>query len=539
MAKPYTIDDTMRIHDTAVHDWLGGLLVDYGTIAGQNNNNFPILRVFASPQRAMAQVVDLLISLKWITNDDKDKLLEAARDDFAVLPLPIVTIERGEPQPDPELSGVPKVFRRIFLNCDTGKWEFHQWPAHYKTDYTFTFWSVKRYTMAFLREWVYGQLGQIGASEYETFLDVVHRSPWNTIKSSFKFTGSGDLSDLEGENSRYMRVEFTFTLRTWMTKEPSLLPALPSIAGLGPTADFIERISLDALGFDNDYGITHEDEVPLDAPNKPDTRRETANLFFFLFDSVDTPTKWPKTGGAEVEHARVSLNGGDQFRRLHDALRMKVTDQSDSVEIAERLVIRDPRDFALAGISFDYLADNRVELALSQRNLEDDVVSSVASLVLPATGRIWKPVHRFTVVEKDTFLAEIEGIPSQPRQTVYLDNIDVRLICSLAQVFPDTSVVGGSETVHTWIGLEKAPHLCILIITATTGGINTVTVEDDDSSPAHTLEQIADSAVNVGLVFLVQPKDDSVVARVPNTTTLASVYLQRYHGAYNGHDFAG
>lgn len=538
MAKPFSFDDTMRIHDAAVYDFVGTLLVDYGNISGQLNNNFPILRVMASPQRSIAQVVDLLISLKWIEDADKDKLIEKARDNFAVLPLPLVTIERGEPTPDPELAGVPKVFRRIFLNPDTGKWEFHQWPGHYKTDYTLTFWSVKQYTMAFLREWVYGQLGQIGAGEYETFLDVKHRQPWGIVKSSFKFTGSGNLSDLEGEESRYMRIEFSFTLRTWMTKEPSFLPALPSIAGLGPTADFIERISLDALGFDNNYGIDHEDEVPLDIRDAQ-ARKETDNLFIFPFDSVDTPTKWPKTGNAEVAHGRVSLNGGNQFRRQHNALRIKVAKQSDKVEIAERLVIRDPRDIALAGISFDYLTDSRVELALTQRDLADDSLSSVASLILPATGRIWRPVHRFTVVNKDTFQAEIAGIGNQAPQTAHLDNIDIRLICSLAQVFPDSSVVGGSETVHTWIGLEKAPHLCILIITATVGGINTVTVEDDDSSPAHTLEQIADSAVNVGLVFLVQPVDDSVAARVPNTTTLASVYLQRYHGAYNGHDFAG
>lgn len=536
MAKPFSFDDSMRIHDAAVYDFIGTLRLDYGNIAGQLNNNFPILRVMASPQRAVAQVVDLLISLGWITDADKDKLIEKARDNFAVLPLPIATIERGEPNPDPELSSVPKIFRRIFLNTTTGKWEFHQWPAHYKTDYTVTFWSVKKYTMEFMREWVYGQLGKIGASEYETFLDVKHRSPWNTIKSSFKFTGSGDLSDLEGETSRYMRVEFTFTLRTWITKEPSLLPTLPSIAALGPTADFIESVSTDVFGLDNDYGIFHEDEVPLDSP---DARKETANLFFFPFNSSDTPTLWPKTGTAEVEHARVSLNGKDQFRRLHDTLRIKVTDQSDTVEIAERLVTRDTNGIAVAGISFDYMTDLDVELALSQRNLSDNVVSSVASLVLTPTGRNWKRVHRFTVVEKDTFLAEIAGVPNQALQTAYLDNIDIRLICSLPPILPDSSVVGGSETVHTWIALEKVPFLCILIVTATTGGINTVTVEDDDSSPTHTLEQIADSSVNVGLVFLVQPNDDSVVARVPNTTTLSSVYLQRYFGAYNGHDFAG
>jgi hypothetical protein len=65
--------------------------------------------------------------------------------------------------------------------------------------------------------------------------------------------------------------------------------------------------------------------------------------------------------------------------------------------------------------------------------------------------------------------------------------------------------------------------------------LNIVTVEDDAGSPAYTAQRVIDSSVQVGAVFLVQPKTDSLALRVPKTTASSAVYIQRFDGPYKGH----
>jgi len=93
----------------------------------------------------------------------------------------------------------------------------------------------------------------------------------------------------------------------------------------------------------------------------------------------------------------------------------------------------------------------------------------------------------------------------------------------------------GDHLKYEWFSLAREPQLCIILTTATSGGVNKVTVEDDVASPAYSAQRVIDSSVNVGSVFLIQPKVDTLALRVPKTTTTSAVYIQRYGGHYNGH----
>ena len=177
MAVPHTYDDYLRIHDAAFYNWLGTLLVDYGDVAGVTRNQQPILRVMTTPQRAMAEVVDFLVSQGWIEGTDAADMRKKAEQNFTVLPMPFCSFLREEPQLDPQLQGAVKTIRRRFFNCDIGQWEYHPWPKHHRIGYNVTFRSHKKFTDAYMREFIYGQLGGKGKNENETYIPVVHKAP--------------------------------------------------------------------------------------------------------------------------------------------------------------------------------------------------------------------------------------------------------------------------------------------------------------------------------------------------------------------------
>jgi hypothetical protein len=483
----------------------------------------------ASPQRAVAEAVKLLVHMGWISAADAAEANTRGQQDFSTLPLPLISFVREEPVLEPELAGAPKQLRRKFLDPTTGKWLFCDWPGMYRTDYRITFWSKKRYSAVHFREWVYSQLGKVGKLDNETFIPVEHESPWGTIEESLKFTGSNDLSNLEGTDQRYIRVEFTFSLRTRMMR------AKPPNGGedLKDSADMIERIGWDVCEPEVGFGDFNEDASLVGSRS---TDFQSGNLFYFYFVDSMIPSQWPKEGNAKVERGIIEP-GGNAKTVKPNTLKMQLTGSTDAVELAERLTLLDLSGNVLFGLSFDYVADGQTELEILQRDLDLDpnVISSVFSLVLPSSRR-WSKVHRFFVGNQDTIIANIRGIIGEPLHTINLHNIDLRHISTLDKILPSATIDLGTEDKHEWTGLEKEPYLIVLTLTATNGGVNIVTAEDDTATPAFTSQQSVDSAVNVGAVFLMQPQRDSLALRVPKTTTVASVYIQRYHGSYNGNE---
>jgi len=525
MSSPYTFENSLRYHDVAVYEWLKGLHVDYRIKDDPLvlRPDEEVLSIFASPSRPFAQVADLLVARDFFHDMGLTpaQMTEMAEDQFhAILPLPIITIQRADPQPDTELASVPKVFRRKYLNPLTGKWEFHPWPGHYRTEYTFTLWSQNKMTEAFLLEWFYAQIGKVGAADNETFIAVNHDEPWGTLKQSFKLSGSSDLSELESaDNPRWLRHELSFSLRTWIMRLSAV------------SYDYHDRqgLDVDQIGPEGPYGNCTDEGTPLDVAN---TGIQTLNLFEFSLPPNRVPTLWPKTGNATVAMGDESP-GGTYKTRFHPTLRIGVEEPTDTVSLLERLYVKDDDDLGIVGFSFAYKATLPVEFEVHTKDYTADQEFSAFSLVLPAASR-WKKVHRFTVVNKDSFIAKIAGIMGQNPQEARLSDLDFRVISSLTKVPPTGNIDLGTEIKYFWNGLEKAPYLGIIVVAATTGGNNEVVLEDDDVNPDTSRSQIVDAAVNVGAVLLSQPKHSSLALRVPKDVTVSSVYVQRFLPAYNG-----
>jgi hypothetical protein len=510
MAKPFALEDAMRVHDVGVYNWLGGLEVDYGNLGGSPKPKYPILRVYASPERAVATLVDLLVSQSFITGANAEEMRRAAADDFAVLPLPLATLQRGEPTIDPELHGGPtKILSKADFDPATGTYIPHEFPSHYKTDYTLTLWCSKKYTDAFMREWLYAQLGRRGKAENEVFIPVDHGAPWGTILHAMKFTGSGDLSDLEGAGVRYLRVEYTFSLRTWLFK-----PALESV------------YPVELAETDKCLDVGGDVEV-LDVEGAPAL---THNLWRWPDWNKDRlPVLWPREGNATVEQSADIPEGKDT-----KSLKIGVAVQSDKALLLEAMTTLDDDGTSIFSVSFDYKATGRVELESFERGDYVDTESSADSLILPAS-RSWKRVHYFTAVRKQIVRFLIAGIQNQDPQTVHIANVEIMRVLPVTKVVPDIVTDMGDHLKYEWFSLAREPHLCIMLTTATSGGVNVVTVEDDVAAPAYSAQRVVDFSVNVGSVFLIQPKVDTLALRVPKTTTTSAVYIQRYGGHYNGH----
>lgn len=505
MSIPFNYEDTLRIHDLAIYNWLRGLPIDYGDIAGTPRNAFPILSVMATPDRPFADIPNLLVTLGWINGTTAAEMLTNASDEakWPVLPLPICSFQRGDPTPDTELSGVPKMYRASFFNVATGQWERHQWPGHYRTEYTLTFWSLLRSTDNYIREWVMSQMGHVGAGESETFIPVVHKAPWGTMRQSCKLVATSDVSDLEGDGQRYIRTEVVLSLRTWLMR--TIIDTSYPIQAV--TADMVDAA---------------DNTVSLDS----DISRAgyfSANLFYFYFAPEFIPANWPRTGTAAVKQG-AALN----------ALAVQLTGTDDSVELVERLTNLDGQGLGIISISFAYTSDGPCILEVAQRDPATQVLTSAYVLVLPPQRDLTK-VHIFTVVVNTIFNVSLAGLTGQPVMEAEVSNVDIRTVTTLGVFSADARLDGGDHWTYQWHGLDGSPVLIVLKL-ASLGSPVSVTVENDATAPTAVSSQTLDSAINVGQVFLTQPVSNSVVLKVPKAVALASLTLQRYAGHYNGND---
>lgn len=514
MSLPYNLEDSLRIHDVAVFNWLNSLRVDYGTIAGTARNAVPILATAATPDRAFADVPDLLVSRGWIAGATAEEMRTNAAEQ-AVLPLPLCTMYRTDPVPDPELSGGAKLWRRRFLNPSTGMWEIHQWPGHYRTEYTLTFWSKTKATDVYIREWIYSQLGLPGANQSEVYIPVVHRAPWGTMRQSFRMTGSSDTTDLEGEGQRYVRVDFTFSLRTWIMRKPLVVDAY-LLDRIGYASESADRV-----------GVTEANGVLIDGPlGRVDAM--SANLFYFPLEDDRIPSQWPVTGAAKVAKGKIGPTGDPS-----GTLKVTVDDGTDSVELLERLINLDGQGTAIVSIAFKYLSTEAIDLEVTQRSPATSDPTSAFSQRLPAQTR-WTRVQVFVLVAGPVFAVNLAGWGGALTDA-HVAEIDIRHITTLGLRMPDQRIDAGSDWRYVWSGLANEAVLVITKVVSTPG-FATFTVENDDSAPTHTASQSIDSTVNIGMVALTQPRSSTIVATVPKTVALASIILQRYAGHYHGHE---
>lgn len=515
MSQPFNLEDTMRVHDVAVLNWLRGCLIDYGDIAGTPRNSFPILANFATPDRPFASIPKLLVGLGWIAGADADAMNANAESPlWSVLPLPICSIRRADPIPDPELAGGAKTFRASFFNQQTGQWDIAQWPGHYRTEYTMTFWSLNKPTDVYIREWVYSQLGLIGATATETFIPVVHRAPWNTRMQSFKFVGGNDTSDLEGDGQRFIRWELTMSLRTWMYRNPiaSAYPVLGVAVDVEKFKDIVQPNDIMSLDID----------IARSAVFSP-------NLFYFYYMPEYMPTLWPKTGAAAVAQGVISPDGLPWSNRL-GTIQCDVNTTDDSVELVERPCHLDGQGLCTISVAFSFLSDGPCQLEVTQRDPTSGDITLAYAKALPAEPG-WTKVHVFTLVGSPIFAVNIVGAGNATR--INVAETDIRTIATQPILSADSIVDQGSSWLYVWNNRTSTPYLVTGKITSTSGA-KTIMVANDASAPTVTVDAVIDDTVNVGFAILTQPLGTSIGVTVPKAVALASLTLQRYAGHYNG-----
>lgn len=222
MSRPDTYENTFRLFDMAIYDWLGGLLVDYGDLAqGIRMPGKSILRTMATPERAFAEMQNMLVRMGWMNET-------LASDDFRNIPLPFVSIYRMTTLPKLEYMRVPMRLKRLYRDHE-GNWLGADFPTPWEITYDIHFWCMKRYTEVHLWDWLVSRIGRRGASPEEFYLEVDHEK-WphdhHALKTciygnqlhSVRFDALTDITDLEPVEMapRYVRFSLLLTIRAWM-----------------------------------------------------------------------------------------------------------------------------------------------------------------------------------------------------------------------------------------------------------------------------------------------------------------------------------
>ena len=511
MSSPFSLEDTLRRHDMALYEWLGGFTVDYGAnrdlheLTPVDRNALPVLRVFSTPDRVTASVVDLLTKTGWVAGTDvtllaanAKALREHASKNFSILPLPVVTIVRNDPTPNPPDSGVPKVFRRQRFSQTGQTWEQHRWPGAYETTYAITFWCLKRYTEVFFREWVYSKLGNVGVAESEALVPVVHAEPWGTIPQRLVFEGSSDLSDLEGEEPRYMRFEYTFRLRTWHFRP------------IAATTSYVHDLAVGERPV-----VTGELSEDLDEANPP-TAPVSLNLFSIYLPASRIPTHWPKLGNATVKIAA----GGNS----RGPLRLTVKDSTDEVMVSNRAVPLDNQGRAVLSLAALYRSSSPVNVAIASRDpaIEPVVWIPNRRFVLPT--RITPTTFQFfTLIAQPIFSATVQGQGTDA--ITYLSDVSLVHVRTQTRTLPDSSTPSGPDTIHSWSSLGVGAHLVVLDFGA---GAVAGTIDVDG------VMYSIDPALEIGLVAIFTPVAGALTVTVPNVIPLDTIYAHPFLGAWRG-----
>ena len=515
MSAPHSLENTLRVHDRAIYNWLSNLRVDYGEIAGTTRNNHPILRVMATPQRAFATVVDLLVYMNWIEGADAAEMKQNAKNNFAVLPLPVITFERGDYNVDPDHQGVPKVFMRGRFNQLTGVWEQHQWPGMWEVPYTLTFWSIKRYTEAYVREWFLSQIGRVGVGDSEVLIPVEHAEPWGTLQHALRINSTGDQSDLEGDEPRYIRfsVDLTLKMRHFRAVEVEN-PFITSIQ---------TPIHLSQL---ND-GVTVESAGT--APDVEDSPQVSFNLYReFVFSDRDIPTEWPKAGNATVVRSPLT-----PARPNGSYLKMSVTQRTDIVDLVNKAVYlpEAPNDRAVLMVAFRYRSDRPFRVNVSQRDGTEPATWSTARVITVDASTSWRWCQFFTMLTESIFDVSIEGPGGSQLTTVYIGDIQVRhAFTPTAVIDPIGSGIGvGGGTKYVFGGLNSSTSYLVVVQPDVLGASQwTIRAEDDQSSPAHVLKRTFDETAELGYAELLSPVSRSIALTLPVGFPSSTVYAQPY-----------
>lgn len=505
MPAPNMLEDTIRVHDAAVYDWIGGLLVDYPSDPGgawDQRKAYPILRAIASPDRAFAELSNRLVAEGFFKDEASAAAMRSKASGIDALPLPAVTIQSIGGSMDTSLSRPGEVIRRMTVDPVTGAYIPHPFPVHQFTEYTLTFWCRKNYTANFISEWLLGKTGARGLGQNEVLIAVKHVAPWGTMRQAATVDGPQDRSDLEGADSpRYKRFDVTLRLRTWVMKSP-LAPVFPTEQINSSTA---------IVG-----GTTTAEES-----------MEQANLFGIRLSDEDVRRLWPTTGDATVYRSIVPTPpeyAGPGLRIVVSA------NPDDSVVLAERSA--NPASgyeiWSAYGAWTAY--GGALELQGYQRAgvLPDESLRiNYADRLVPTVS--WKRFHRFFLFDDADPLAGVRIAGTGEPALAHVRNISVRRVNSPTRLPPATSAANTA----TFTGLEGRAYLVAAVFSAVAGTGNTVSLENDTVSPTDTYTVAADRPY---AVLIATPLAGTLRLNWSGGLTLASCWAQRYYGGHYGND---
>lgn len=548
MAAPYSLENTLRIHDEALKNWLQQFHVDYGTISGQNRNDSPVITVFSAPHRAFAATVDQLVSQGWVQESDPEISRARATYDWPVLPLPVFTIDRDDPIISNELANVPAEFTYGLLNEATGEWKPAPYPIHYLTQYRVTIWSEKKYTHAHFMEWLLSQIGRKGMWQREVLIPVQHAAPWGTLQQALRYLGSANLSDLEGFDARHIRSQLSFNLRTWFMKEMNT----PVYGGPPIYATGVDAVAVPPLfppyyfGFDDPTYV-----MPADSEFEHlGGVWGTNNLFTFgVLTDAQVATEWPVRGDARVVRS-ISAPPNMALR----GLQVTVDAVTDSVPLTSLLTSPDSWGLSIWSISMYYRATADWAL-VGISTATDNTATTVFSSIIPAgpVDGTWNHQQVYTICLGARFEWDIAGAATPA--VVEVGGLDVRQIFPTAHIPPTSVVYSPGTRYYDWVGLDRnKPYLLVClfhqpnayltvqghpvtvfgvpvtIIAAPPAASGTLTAYDDAVSATATQLQVCDTPGPVGAVFLMQPNQESLRLQVPSGFSVAAVYALSFDG---------
>jgi hypothetical protein len=227
VAPPYTFQNPLRVYDRMVANWIGSLPVDYGRISGRSQSQRGLLWVYSSPTKALASMSQILVEKGWVRPGNVGAAGKDY-DDWVNVPLPFASIQRQDPEFDPERARIPFVYRKFARNGK--RYISSRFPLPFDITYNVEYWMRRKFTDAHIREWLMVQHSPIGASPNELFLNAEFGLPWGTKMIPLQNLSYSDNSDLEPdeESDRRLRFSLTFTLKAWIFP-PAMEPGVPMV----------------------------------------------------------------------------------------------------------------------------------------------------------------------------------------------------------------------------------------------------------------------------------------------------------------------
>lgn len=520
MSQTSTYENMLRIHDKAIYSWLGDLNVDYGEIAGNTlpQSYIPILRVFASPMRAFAEMRDTLIRKGWIQRPTEQELLDDA-EAYKLVPLPFISIYREAPENDPTRAMIPGQFTGLLYDASTGEKVDHPYPGTYLINYQVDFWCLKRYTEAHIYEWVKSKLGKVGAAPNEAMVPVEHDAPWGVKLQGMKMTGFVDNTELEGfaDSKRYVRFTATFQLNALLFRPTSSYKPAFTFKSESRIVTFADG-KTDMDGYvAAESSKTAEIDVFRDDLIIPES--QLSDLFRF---------------DGNVQFARTLLSSDGRFNRTslrprggeYGSFRVTVNDATSWFGNA---YIAPPNAQTPVVVRFAYMSQNDFIFRILDENGD-----YLQTWTLPATSR-WQQFETFFVTDsmfRFRWWAVTDG-------DIYIDRTKFAVIdaYSNSAISATSSSIIGSDRVVQFEGLDWSTGYIVSGNLLNTTSVYDIVIVNGETSPTNT-ERITvgnDSWSSFGVIMQPKYKTDKIIIRLESVTDdVDNAEVRAYNGQIKG-----